>query len=131
MRKQPLIFIVDDDQMVQKLIAFELRSIKVEAMCFDYGEDCLTELSLRPDLIILDYIFVKGSTPVMGGLEILRKIREYDEHVPVIILSGQDSGNAVLDLIKLGIEEYIIKENNFVSRLKEAVLAALNPDLTS
>jgi len=131
MRKQPLIFIVDDDLLVQKLIDVELRSIKIESMCFDYGEDCLNELSLRPDLIILDYIFVKGSTPVLGGLEILRKIREYDEHVPVIILSGQDSGNAVLDLIKLGIEEYIIKDKNFLGRLKEAVLSALTPDSTS
>ncbi len=126
MRIHPLIFVVDDDLLIQKIIEKELRSIKMEAMCFDYGEDCLPELGIKPDLIILDYIFVKGSTPVLGGLEILQEIRKLDEVVPVIILSRQESGNAVLDLIKLGIEEYIIKEKNFTSRLKEAVMTALN-----
>jgi DNA-binding response OmpR family regulator len=125
MRKHPLIFIVDDDPLILKLTESKLKALKMEVMCFHYGEELFEELNIGPDLIILDYIFVKGDEPVLSGLEILQKIRLENQNVPVIMLSGQDSGSAVLDLIKLGIEEYIIKENNFTDKLKEAVLSAL------
>jgi two-component system, NtrC family, response regulator AtoC len=125
MRKHPLIFVVDDDFIILKLIDAELKSAKMDVMSFSYGEDCLPELHLNPDLIILDYIFVKGNKSVLSGLEILQEIRKTKPDVPVIILSGQDSGSAVLELIKLGIEEYIIKEENFVSKLKEEIVRIL------
>jgi CheY-like chemotaxis protein len=125
MQKRPLLFVVDDDRIVIKLIEAELNSANLEIMSFNYGEDCLPEIYLNPDLIILDYIFVKGNKSVLGGLEILKEIRKTKPDVPVIILSGQDSGSAVLELIKLGIEAYIIKEENFVSKLKEEVLRIL------
>ena len=125
MRKHPLIFVVDDDAIILRIIEAELKTIKMDVMSFHYGEECMAELYLKPDLIILDYIFVKGSTKVLSGLEILREIRKLGDNVPVIILSGQESGSAVLDLIKLGIEEYIIKEGNFTSKLKDVVINIL------
>jgi len=126
MRKHPLIFVVDDDPLILKLTETKLKALKMEVMSFHYGEDFFKELYLNPDLIILDYLFVNGDQPVLSGLEILQRIRLENQELPVIILSGQESGSAVLDLIKLGIEEYIIKENNFTDKLKEAVLNALH-----
>jgi len=125
MREHPLIFVVDDDPLILKLTESNLKALKMEVMCFHYGEELFEELNLGPDLIILDYIFVKGDQPVLSGLEILQRIRLENPDVPVIMLSGQESGSAVLDLIKLGIEEYIIKENNFAQKLRDAVLNAL------
>jgi two-component system, NtrC family, response regulator AtoC len=125
MRKRPLVFIVDDDVIILKLIEAELNNLRLDIMSFRYGEECLKEFYLNPDLIILDYIFVKGSIKVLSGLEILLEIRKLNENVPVILLSGQESGSAVLELIKLGIEEYLIKEGNFTSKLKEVVLNVL------
>jgi two-component system response regulator AtoC len=125
MRKHPLIFVVDDNVIILRLIVNELRTLKMDVMSFSYGEECLPELYLKPDLIILDYIFVKGDKPVLSGLEILQGIRKLYQDLPVIMLSGQESGNTVLELIKLGIEEYIIKEKNFISRLKDAVISIL------
>jgi two-component system response regulator AtoC len=121
MRTTPLIFIVDDDAIILKLIEAELKALNLQIMSFSYGEECLSQIHLKPDLVILDYIFVKGDTPVLIGLEILKEIRNLYTDVPVIILSGQDSGNTVLELIKLGIEEYIIKDKDFISRLKVVI----------
>jgi two-component system response regulator AtoC len=121
MRTTPLIFIVDDDAIILKLIEAELKALNLQIMSFSYGEECLSQIHLKPDLVILDYIFVKGDTPVLSGLEILKEIRNLYTDVPVIILSGQDSGNTVLELIKLGIEEYIIKDKDFISRLKVVI----------
>jgi two-component system, NtrC family, response regulator AtoC len=126
--KKRLVFVIDDDPLVLKLAEHELKKLRLEVMSFSYGEDCLRELYLRPDLIILDYVFVNKDKHVMSGLDILREIRKVMAEVPVIILSGQESGSAVLELIKLGIEEYIIKENNFISRLREAVFNSFEGD---
>jgi len=128
MRKYPLIFVVDDDPIILKLIKTELKGLKMDVMCFNYGEECLPELFLAPDLVILDYIFVNGDKQVLSGLEILQEIRKLSADMPVIILSGQDSGNIVLELIKLNIEDYIIKEKNFISKLKDAVIRILQKD---
>ncbi len=125
MRNLPLIFVVDDDVLTQKLIESELKAMKTDVMCFSYGEEALKALHLQPDLIILDYIFVKKDEKVLSGHEILQEIRTENPVVPVIFLSGQDSGSAVLELIKLGIEEYIVKEKFFLTRLKEAVSGVL------
>ena len=125
MRKHPLIFVVDDDPIILKLIETELRTLKMDVMSFSFGEEFLPELFLGPDIIILDYVFYNRNAPVLNGLEILQEIRKGNHEAPVIMLSGQESGSAVLELIKLGIEEYIIKEKNFIVNLKEAVFNAL------
>ena len=125
MKKHQLIFIADDDPIILKLIESQMKALKFDVMSFGYGEELLSELILKPDLIILDFIFVKGDEKVLGGLEILQKIRAVNADVPVVILSGQDSGSAVLELIKLGIEEYIIKDENFTTRLKDTVTGIL------
>ena len=125
MSKHPLVFVIDDDLLIQKLIKADLKALKMDVMTFGFGEECLPEMYLKPDLVILDYIFVGGEKKVLSGFEILQEIRNINQSVPVIVLSGQDSGNAVLELIKLGIEEYIIKEEDFISKLRESVLSVV------
>jgi len=126
MRIKPLIFIIDDDPVIHKLVEAELKSDKLDVMSFSYGEDSLVELFREPDLIILDYCFVNRSKPVLGGMDILKEIRKTEPVIPVIILSGQESGGVVLELIRMGIEEYVIKENDWLVRLKEAVNSILH-----
>jgi DNA-binding NtrC family response regulator len=128
MKNRPLIVVVDDDAMILKLIESDLKTLDAEVVSFRYGEDFLPQLHLNPRLVILDFIFVNGDKQVLSGLEILQEIRRLKPDLPVIILSGQESGSTVLELIKLGIEEYIIKEKNFTSKLKEAVIGILEDE---
>ncbi|HYW94527.1 MAG TPA: response regulator [Bacteroidales bacterium] len=126
MKKKPLIFVVDDDPMVLRLIQETLSDEPVKVMSFNYGEELIEKLHLGPDLIILDYIFEKKNALVMNGLEILTRIRDKNEDLPVIILSGQESGNTVLELMKAGIEDYIIKGKDFTVKLLIAVQEIIN-----
>ncbi len=121
MKKKPLIFVVDDDPMVLRLIRETLKGESVRVISFSYGEECIEKLHLNPDVIILDYIFVKKQARVMNGLEVLNRIREKKADLPVIILSGQDSGTTVIELMKAGIEDYIIKGKDFSAKLLIAV----------
>jgi two-component system, OmpR family, response regulator len=125
MKRNPLIFVVDDEPLILKLIEVAFKTSKVDIMTFGSGEDCLSDLTLNPDIIILDYIFTHPDQNLMNGLEVLHEIRKKLPEVPVIILSGQESGNEVLKLMRAGIEEYIIKEEDFIMKLKEAVFEVL------
>ena len=121
MDNQKLIFIVDDDQFINTLIMkrFTAEGYKVEA--FTYGEECIKALSKNPDAIILDYYFISNDQKVMNGMEVLDKIKELKPDTPVIMLSGQEKGEIVLELARKGIDDYIIKDNNLIENLKSAL----------
>ncbi len=121
MNKKKLIFIVDDDPFINTLVVkrFTAEGYHVEA--FEDGENCLNALNKNPDLIILDYFFVSDSKTLMNGMEVFEKIKEMRPDTPVIMLSGQDKGEIVLELARKGIDDYVIKDNNLIDNLYSAI----------
>jgi len=117
MAGRKLIFIVDDDQIINTLIMKRFSSLGYRVEAFSYGEECLNSLGMKPDLIILDYYFINSNKKVMDGMEIFDKIKETKPDIPVIMLSGQDKGEIVLELARKGIVDYIIKDNNLIDNL--------------
>ncbi len=121
MSKQKLIFVVDDDPFINTLVVKRFASEGYSLEAFAYGEDCLDALVKNPDLIILDYFFVDNDREVMNGMEVFDKIKEIKPDVPVIMLSGQDKGEIVLELARKGIDDYVIKDNNLIDNLHTAI----------
>lgn len=117
MNNKKLIFVVDDDPFINKLVVKRLSSEGYNIEAFEYGEDCLDALGRNPDLIILDYFFVHEDRLVMNGMEVFDKIKELKPDLPVIMLSGQEKGEVVLELARKGIDDYIIKDNNLIDNL--------------
>lgn len=125
MSDQKLIFIVDDDPFINMLVVKRFKSEGYNIEAFSYGEDCITSLNKNPDLIILDYFFVNNERVVMNGMEVFDKIRELKPDTPVIMLSGQDKGEIVLELARKGIDDYVIKDNNLIDNLHVAITELL------
>ncbi|HUX57421.1 MAG TPA: response regulator [Bacteroidales bacterium] len=121
MNKQKLIFVVDDDPFINMLVVKRFTSERYQLEAFEYGEDCLKKIEKNPDLIILDYFFVNSEREVMNGMEVFNKIKELKPDLPVIMLSGQEKGEIVLELAKKGIDDYIIKDNNLIDNLQIAI----------
>lgn len=121
MNTQKLIFVVDDDPFINTLVVKRFASDHYRLESFSYGEDCLKALDKKPDLIILDYFFVNNEHPVMNGMEVFDKIKELRPGTPVIMLSGQEKGEIVLELARKGIDDYIIKDNNLIDNLQVAI----------
>jgi two-component system, OmpR family, response regulator len=121
MSNKKLIFIVDDDPFINMLVVKRFTSEGYEMESFTYGEDCLKSLGKNPDLIILDYFFVNNETEVMNGMDVFNKIREAKPDMPVIMLSGQDKGEIVLELARKGIDDYIIKDDSLIENLYTAI----------
>ena len=97
-----LVFIVDDEPAISKLLSYWVKDKwKYEVEVFENGEDVLKKLSSKPDLILLDIML-----PGLDGLETLKRIKHYDENLPVIILSAQGSIEVAVEALRYGAYDY-------------------------
>ncbi len=102
------IFIVEDDPWYGEILEYHL-SLNPEYIItrFTTGKDCLANLYKQPDLITLDF-----SLTDFTGDKLYKKIREVNDSVPVIIISGQEDISTAVNLLKMGVSDYIIKDDN-------------------
>ncbi|MBN1108052.1 MAG: response regulator [Bacteroidales bacterium] len=121
MGNSKLIFIVDDDSFINMLVVKKFTAGGYNVEAFESGEECLKSLNKNPDLIILDYLFVSKEEKVMNGMEVFDRIRAARPNIPVIMLSGQEDGEVVLELARKGIVDYIIKDNSLLENLDVAI----------
>ena len=121
MTTQKLIFMVDDDPLINTLVVKRFASEGYLVEAFENGDDCLNALNRNPDLIILDYFFVRGNKELMNGMEVFDKIKKVRPEIPVIMLSGQDKGEIVLEFARKGIADYVIKDTNLIDNLNVAI----------
>ncbi|MEI7801722.1 MAG: response regulator, partial [Bacteroidota bacterium] len=85
-------------------------------------EDCLRNLDLNPDYIILDYNLNSVNTSAANGLEILKKIKEEKPDVFVIFLSGQEKIEIAVDTIKYGAYDYVVKNQSSFLRIENCLI---------
>lgn len=114
MTEAPLkIFVVEDNEWYNRLLVHTLSlNPEYEVQGFHSGKEFLNSLHESPDIITLDY-----RLPDMTGLEVLRKIREVNGDVSVILISEQEDIETVVTLLKEGVYDYIAKSNDIKERL--------------
>lgn len=100
------ILAIDDAAIVLKRIADALEE-HYDVVTVNTGSRALRYLETeKPDLILLDIRMMPKD-----GFETLKEIREMEDRadIPVIMLTGVEDKNAVVESIKLGICDYILK----------------------
>lgn len=111
------IFAVEDDQFLGSIIKKNLEKIEdTEVQHFLNAQDCLSNLHQNPDIITIDFLL-----PDMTGLELMEKIKNYDDSIKCVIVSGQDKVEVVLDVYKKGAADYIMKNDEAVINLEQSV----------
>ena len=111
------IFVVEDDEWYSKLLVHDLSlNPDHDVIGFRTGKECLNRLNDKPDVITLDY-----RLPDMDGADVLRKIKEENENIQVIIISAQEDIEVVVELLKMGAYDYIVKTNDIRQRLLNTV----------
>ena len=107
------IFIVEDDLIYAKILAHHLsHNPEYETEIFRDGRSLLKNLYKNPSIISLDY-----NLPDMSGMEILKRIQEFNSELPVIIVSGQQDILTAVEILKKGAYDYIIKDQDTKERL--------------
>jgi DNA-binding NarL/FixJ family response regulator len=117
-----LIFFVDDDRMMLNLMEYTFKCKDgYDVKSYFSGEECIENLKLGPNLIVLDYILGENDSEVMSGLDTLKKINERNNKIPVIILSREKNENLIKKFIKYGAKRYVIKDDFFIDTLIETI----------
>jgi DNA-binding NtrC family response regulator len=99
------ILLVDDELTLLDIIAQRIESWGYEVIQVSSGKDCLEVLEKKKaDIVILDYVM-----PEMDGVDTLKKIREINVNIPVIMFTGHPDTQSVKDTERLGISHYIPK----------------------
>jgi two-component system OmpR family response regulator len=107
------VYLVDDNKVylttLDHYLAGQLLKVKLES--FSSGEDCLKELEKDPtiEVVVLDYHLTDGSAKALEGLEVLKKIKEINPDIIVIMLSAEDKLKVAADCISSGAYEYVVK----------------------
>ena len=99
------VLIVEDEKLIRWSLRQKLETHQYSVKGVENGELAFAELDAGIfDLILLDY-----KLPDTTGLDILRKIRETDQDVVVIMMTAHSSIESAVDAIKLGAYDYITK----------------------
>lgn len=111
------IFVVEDNEWYNKLLVYNLSlNPDYEIESFANAKDFLNALSKNPDMVTLDY-----RLPDMSGIDVLRRIKEENDEIQVILISEQDDIDVVVTLLKEGAYDYIVKSNDIKERLLNTV----------
>jgi two-component system nitrogen regulation response regulator GlnG len=115
------LLLIDDDRDVHYAFQRSFDSPEIELTTAPSGEEGLRIIpKLKPDLVILDNRMGTGMT----GLETLRRIRQFDSKLLVILMTAYGTTQTAIEAMKLGAYDYLLKPFD-VPKLKEVVLNAL------
>ena len=112
------IFIVEDDPFYGMILERHLSlNPDYTVQLFPNGQELLKNLYRNPSMVSLDY-----SLPDFTGAELLKRIKQYDPAIQVVIVSGQDDIATAVNLLKEGAYDYLVKEENTRQRLWNVIL---------
>jgi DNA-binding NtrC family response regulator len=117
-----LIFFVDDDKMMLNLMEYTFKCREgFEVKSYFSGEECIRNLHLKPELIVLDYYLGSDELNTMTGLDTLQKINKLNSSIPVIILSREKDCDTIAEFKKQGAMKYVIKDDYFIDTLIDTI----------
>jgi DNA-binding response OmpR family regulator len=97
--------IVEDDPAIAEGLAMNLKLLGYRSSVIGDGETARRRIEEdEPDLVLLDI-----SLPKQSGLWVLERLREAENHVPVIVLSARQDEYDKVAALRLGADDYITK----------------------
>jgi len=114
------IMLVDDELLTLNNLKKALEKEGYEIILAESGERALELLeNFRPHLVLLDLVL-----PGISGIEVLKKIKEVDREIIVIMMSAYEILEKAVEAMKLGAYDYLLKPFK-LSELKTTVQRAL------
>jgi DNA-binding NtrC family response regulator len=103
----PTILVVDDEALIRWSLTERLKAEGYQVLEAETGRSALEKLPEGVDLVLLDY-----KLPDMDGVSVLRKIKEFDQDVLVILLTAYASVETAVEAMKFGAYHFANKPFN-------------------
>lgn len=102
------ILIAEDDSLILKTLQLCLKKDGNEVIACIDGLDAMEKIKEQePDIIIVDIML-----PYLSGLEIVGKVKQELDPIPVIVISAMGQQSVVEEAMRLGADDYISKPFN-------------------
>ena len=100
------ILLVDDSRTIRNIQKNTLAGMgHTDVLEAADGQEALTVLAAqRPDLMLLDW-----NMPNMDGITLIRKVRETDKALPMIMVTTEAERSRVMEALKAGVNNYVVK----------------------
>ncbi|ALX04131.1 response regulator transcription factor [Aeromicrobium erythreum] len=99
------VLVVDDEPNIAELLMMALRYEGWDVRTAATGRDAVsTAREHAPDVIVLDWML-----PDVDGLEVLRRVRQHDDRVPVLFLTARDAVEDRVAGLTAGGDDYVTK----------------------
>jgi FixJ family two-component response regulator len=106
--QEPVVYIVDDDQMVRESLEWLLQSVRLPVQLYQDGHSFLDAYQPgTPGCVVLDV-----RMPGINGMDLHRLLRERDPDIPVIVVTGHADVPMAIRAMKDGAFEFVEKPYN-------------------
>jgi two-component system KDP operon response regulator KdpE len=113
------ILVVDDDESIRRTLRINLQARGYDVEEVATGRDALLTLGeAPPDLVILDL-----GLPDVGGVEVLRRLRQ-SSRLPVVVLSARQQSDDKVEALDQGADDYVTKPfgmDELMARVRSAL----------
>ena len=99
------ILVVDDEMLVISILARYLSGEGYSCITAENGAEALEKLRNRPCALALCDIRMPG----MDGLELLKRIKEYNDEIAVIMVTAVDNREVAVEAMRAGAHDYVMK----------------------
>ena len=109
-RVRPVVLVVDDDEFQHQMVRAMLGEEKFRLIFAINGIQAMGILrKTKPDVILMDVMM-----PDMDGMEVTRRLRKISQFfkTPVIMITGNSEGKTVIDSMKAGATDFVVKPIN-------------------
>jgi len=123
------ILTVDDSRTIRMIVKKAFQPYKCDIVEAENGVEGLAQVAReKPDLIILDI-----TMPVMTGIEMLAKLKADAalNSIPVIMLTAEGGKDNVMNIVKMGVKDYIVKPfkgDQLIERARHIIDLKHGPD---
>lgn len=116
-----LVYIVDDEEDILDILQSYIEEMNFDVKVFNSAQSALNSLNdSTPDIILSDI-----SMPNIDGIEFVKRVRQINQNVTFIMISGNLSKERILDLLKYDVTGFV--EKPFLeSYVKEVVEQAFS-----
>jgi DNA-binding response OmpR family regulator len=102
------ILVAEEDPLMSKMLEYRLKIDRHEVIVTHDASEALKKIEkFDPDLVITDIM-----APFTSGLELIRSVKARYITIPIIVLSGMDQPNIIIEAFKLGADDYMSKPFN-------------------
>jgi two-component system response regulator FixJ len=120
MSTESIVHVIDDDSAMRQSMEFLLRTVNIRAQTYESAADFLKSLPRSGTGCIITDVRMPG----MSGLELLRKLKELEVALPVIVITGHGDVPLAVEAMKSGASDFIEKPFD-----DEALLASVRAAL--